>query len=167
MICRGALLAVPGCCDAVALRWLFTGSSSALCWLYTCSVFLLVLRWPCLFTVSASGCHHSVGLHARVLLAQLWRAAAGGPVMAVSWCCARDVLEHGPPGLVPTTALAICICRLFTGAALAVLWLCTLTGSTLALRQLAAATGFFLLLCWLFPGAVLLWLPCAAALVLP
>jgi hypothetical protein len=87
--------------------------------------------------------------------------------MAVSWYCACDVLEYGPPGLVPTTALAIYICRLFTGAALALLWLCTLTGSTLALRQLAAATGFFLLLCWLFPGAVLLWLPCAAALVLP
>jgi hypothetical protein len=52
--------------------------------------------------------------------------------------------------------LAIYICQLFTGAALALLWLCTLTGSTLALRQLAAATGFFLLLCWLFPGAVLL-----------
>jgi hypothetical protein len=42
-----------------------------------------------------------------------------------------------------------------------------LTRSILALRQLAAATGFFLLLCWLFPSTVLLWLPCAAILVLP
>jgi hypothetical protein len=41
-----------------------------------------------------------------------------------------------------------------------------LARSILALRQLAAATGFFLVPCWLFTGAALLWLPCNAILVL-
>jgi hypothetical protein len=101
------------------------------------------------------------------LLAQLWHGAAGGPVLAVSWYYPCDVLEPGPPGLVPAAVLAIYICWLFTSAALALLWLCTLAGSTLPLHRLAAATSFFLVLCWLFPGAALSWLPAGSAPVLP
>jgi hypothetical protein len=126
-----------------------------------------VLCWPCLFTVSASGCHYSVRLHAYALLAQLWHGTASGPVLAVSWYCPRNVLEPGPPRLVPAAALAIYICWLFTGAALALLWLCILAGSTLPLHQLAATTSFFLVLYWLFPGAALSWLPAGSAPVLP
>jgi hypothetical protein len=170
-LCAGSSLALPQRCvgyiHALSFYWHCTGSSSALCWLYTCSVFLLVLRWPCLFAVSASGCYYSVGLHACVLLAQLWHGAAGSPVLAVSWYCPCNVLEPGPPRLIPTAVLAICICWLFTGTALALLWLCTLAGSTLPLRRLAAATSFFLVLCWLFPGAALSWLPAGSAPVLP
>jgi hypothetical protein len=86
---------------------------------------------------------------------------------AQAWCCACDILEPGSPGLVPPAALAIYICWLFTGAALALLWLCTLAGSTLVLRRLAAATSFFLALRWLFPGAALSWLPAGSAPALP
>jgi hypothetical protein len=123
----------------MALHWLFTGSSWALCWLYTCSIFLLVLHWPCLFAVSASGSHYSIGLHARAFL----RSSGMVLLVALFW--------------------------LFPSPALAMPWNLVLLGASLPLCWLFISAGFSLALLWYCSGSVpwldLYW-RCASLLLL-
>jgi hypothetical protein len=85
---------------------------------------LLVLHWPCLFAVSASGGHHFVGLHACVFL----RSSGMVLLVALFW--------------------------LFPSPALAMPWNLVLLGASLLLCWLFVSAGFLLALLWRCSGSV-------------